>query len=64
MLHGRRSTAECKYLLIITNTVKSYFFVEHLISFISWVNKIHEIKCQRKYLFPIHLTDFNENPRN
>ena len=32
----------------------------HLISFISWVNKIHEIKCQRKYLFPIHLAGFIE----
>ena len=35
-----------------------------LISFISWVNKIHEIKCQRTYLFPIHLAGFIENPRN
>ena len=46
------------------NTVKSDIFVGHLISFISWVNKIHEIKCQRKYLFPIHFAGFIENQRN
>ena len=39
-------------------------FVGHLISFISRENKIHEIKCQWKYLFPLHLTGFIENPRN
>ena len=42
-------------------TVKSEIFMGHLISFISWVNKIHEIKCQRIYLFPIHLAGFIEN---
>ena len=57
----------CPALIQIYRTYiycKIKIFVGHLISFISWVNKIHEIKYQQKYLFPIHLAGFSENPRN
>ena len=60
---GRRQIIEIHFFVNL-NTVKSLIFMGLLISFISWVNKIHEIKCQRKYLFPVHLAGFIENPQN
>ena len=51
-------------IYILTVNVKSLILLGHLISFNLWVNNIHEIKCQRKYLFPIHLAGFIKNPRN